>query len=48
MLINYSKLNRVVLNPGVKSLVEELIDDEASHLKIMAEIVKDYERIHSI
>ncbi len=47
MLYNYSKLKQVLLNQDIKETLEELIDDETSHLKIMTEIVKNYERTHS-
>lgn len=48
MLFNYSKLKQVLLNQDIKETIEELIDDETSHLNIMAEIIKNYERTHSV
>ena len=44
MLINYNRLNQTILNPDVSSKITELLNDEAQHLQIMANIVKDFER----
>ncbi len=48
MLINYGRLNQVLVNEDIVDMVGKLIDDQSHQLKIMTEIVKRCEKTHKI